>query len=103
MQALEWYRASRCNYLYACFVDADGTFRVGPQGWDVTRTSTGVYVVRHGIGHTRYIPLLSPLGDSDYKVSANLADIGSDSLTAALSVSKQPTDFAFSLLVATTQ
>lgn len=39
---------------------------VVPSGWSVNRSSEGVYVVTHNLGHTSYAPIFAPYGANAY-------------------------------------
>lgn len=39
---------------------------VVPSGWSVSRSTEGVYVVTHNLGHTSYAPIFAPYGANAY-------------------------------------
>jgi hypothetical protein len=98
----QWYRPSRCNYMYVCQVLADGAFTLGPLAWTVERTATGLYTVTHDIGHTRYFAIAATTG-AGYKDTADIMAQTDTDLTVATFSSSQPNDDAFQLLVLATQ
>lgn len=95
------YTPGRCSYQYMCFVDADGTFNVGPHGWDVTKTGVGTYVIRHGLGHTQHAAFATTILDPDFRTTAAMSARDNDTITVITRDSTQPADIAFALLVLT--
>ena len=98
MSPIKEYVPLRCNYMYICYVAADGTFVFGPHGWNVQRTATGVYVITHNIGSDLYLAI-SENASTDYRDAALVTNRANDSLTVSTFDNGQPTDWDFRLIV----
>jgi len=95
-----WYRGSRCTYLYVAMIRADGTFALGPWGWTVEKTGVGLYKVTHHIGHTQYVGI-AIVGPEDYHSTGAIQNPTAQDFTVASFAGTQPTDIDVQLLVAT--
>ena len=96
------YRASRCNYIFLCSVEADGTFDLGPETWTVEKTGTGLYTVHHDVGHVKFFATVV-CGAGDYKTTGVVQSHDEHNIVVATFSSTQPADLAFDLLVITPQ
>lgn len=77
------YEPSRCNYIFACSITADGKFPLGPKGWTVEKLRTGVYKIVHNLGHKDYVIL--PVVWGEHKVVLVLLDVDETSVTLSTS------------------
>lgn len=100
---IQWYRASRCNYIYLCVIEADGTFDLGPEGWTVEKTGTGLYKVNHDIGHTRYFTITRAGVGGDYKITGDIQEQFDTSFVISTYSSTQLSDTSFDVIVLTPQ
>jgi hypothetical protein len=95
------YRPSRCNYIYVCKVDADGSFLIGPENWGVTKTGLGAYIITHDLGHTNYVFL--PIVSGTYRSVPTVSAFDDATVTVNIYDNGQLADMPFQLVVMTTQ
>ena len=93
------YNPSRCGYMMPCIVLANGTFHLGPQGWDVVKTGIGTYEITHNLGRTDYVPIAGVYAQGDYKTNVAIASADANKIVVRTTDSTQVQDGAFALFV----
>jgi hypothetical protein len=94
----QMYRITRCNETYICQIEPDGTCTLGPYGWMIERTGTGVYVVTHNLGHSRYVALVN-LVAVDFHTFGGVSELTDNAITVSLFGTQNPADARFALVV----
>lgn len=95
------YAPSRCNFIYVCRVEADGTFALGPSGWTVERMAAGSYRITHNLGHQRYAVM--PLVKGTYKSTITLLNFADDDVTLGTQDNQSNSDLAFTVAILATR
>lgn len=94
--------STRCGYVYACHVAADGTFPVGPPGWTAEKISTGLYEIVHHLGSTGYVavPAIAD-APSDYRGGVAIESRDADKCRIQTWDNTALADMAFALMIFT--
>lgn len=93
MTPQQTYEPSRCNYIFACRIGADGTFSLGPNGWTLEKMDTGLYRLVHNLGHQKYVVL--PVIFGAYTATIVMTNFDDDSVTFSTTDNGQRADTAF--------
>lgn len=93
------YYPTRCGYMFPCIVLSDGSFELGPYGWDVTRQGTGIYKITHNLGRLDYMPLACVAAGGDYKLSVAILERTTTTVTVRGTDSTQLADASFMLFI----
>jgi hypothetical protein len=102
MTPQKWYRPSRCNYIYASYIDGDGTYEMGPVDWAVERTATGLYTITHNLGHTNYVAVVVGMTGANYSEGA-IQNYDANTITVGVFTGGTVADGRFALIVFETQ
>lgn len=95
------YRPQRCNFVFICKVDADGSFLIGPETWTVIRPSVGRYVITHNLGHTKYAWM--PVVSGTYRSVPTIAAFDEKTITVDIFDNNALNDLPFQVVMFTGQ
>ena len=99
MKASSPYYPGRCGYMFPIIVKADGTFELGPHGWECNKTGVGLYEIVHNIGVLKYLAVPGVFAQGNYKLNTAIETLEENRVVVRVTDSTQLADGGFVMLI----